>query len=144
MRRTRAPYSLTLLLFAPLALPRAGTASGPPAPGTKTSIVSVGDVRGGDSFSRLEIEMELPDFPAAEVAAARLHVRTAVDDTGRDLVKEDDRKSPLEPLRQGRSAGPRPDLSLRRSNAAPSLGRSCRRRNGRRWRLRSPRPNRRR
>lgn len=105
-RRAGAPFALTLLLATPLALPWAGKASDPPVPGTRVSVVSLGDVRGSDSSSRLEIELELSDFPAAEVAAARLHVRRAVDDTGRDLVREDDRKSPLEPLRQGRSAGP--------------------------------------
>jgi hypothetical protein len=105
MRRA-GMFALTLLLVAPLAMPGAGTASEPPAPATRASIVSLGDVRGGSAFSRLEIEVEFPDFPAAEVAAARLHVRKAVDDTGRDLVPEEDRKAPLEPIRQGRSAGP--------------------------------------
>jgi hypothetical protein len=106
MRTAYAPFSLTLLLLAPLAAPCAGTASNPPAPETRTSVVSLGDVRGSDSSSRLEIELELPDFPAGEVAAARLHIRKAVDDTGRDLVPEEDRKAALEPVQQGRSRGP--------------------------------------
>lgn len=105
-KRAGAPVALTLFLAAPLALPWAGKASDPQLLATKVSVVSLGDVRGSDSSSRLEIELELPDFPAAEVAAARLHVRKAVDDTGRDLVPEDDRKAPLEPVRQGRSTGP--------------------------------------
>jgi len=105
-RRAGAPLALALLFAAQTAGTAAGTASDAPAPATKASIVSLGDIRKGDSSSRLEIELELPDFPAAEVAAARLHVRTAVDDTGRDLVPEDDRKKPFEPLRQGRTAGP--------------------------------------
>jgi hypothetical protein len=104
-KRAGAPFVAALLLAALPALAGEGKASEPRARATRVSVVSLGDIRGSDS-SRLEIELELPDFPAAEVAAGRLHVSKAIDDTGRDLVPEDDSKASLEPVRQGRSAGP--------------------------------------
>ncbi len=102
-RRASAPLALSLLLGV-LAPSGMVAAADPPPPATRTSVVSIGDVRGGDS-SRLEIELEVPDFPAAEVAAARLRVRKAVDDTGRDLLPDDAGKGRLEPLQQRGSAG---------------------------------------
>lgn len=90
------------------ARPAAGTTSATEASpaGTSASVVSIGDIRGGDSSSHLEIELELPEFRAAEVAATRVHVKRALDDTGRDLVPEKERKTRLEPLQQGPPPGP--------------------------------------
>lgn len=93
------------LLLAALAPSWTLAAAGPAPPPTQTSVVSIGDVRGGDS-SRLEIELELPDVPASDVAAARLRVRKAVDDTGRDLLPEEEGKGRLEPLQREGTTGP--------------------------------------
>jgi hypothetical protein len=104
VRRAFALPPLPLLLAA-LAPSWTLAAAGPAPPPTRTSVVSIGDVRGGDS-SRLEIELELPDFPASDVAAARLRVRKAVDDTGRDLLPEEEGKGRLESLQREGTTGP--------------------------------------
>ncbi len=102
----RAPWELLALFLAgPLAL-RLDGATDPPAPATKVVVVSVGDVRSGDSLSRLTIQLELADYPAGDVAAARLLLRRAVDDMGRDLLPTDSGKPSLEPVSEGRSAVP--------------------------------------
>jgi hypothetical protein len=46
----------------------------------------VNDRRSGGNFSQLEIVMELPKIKDADVAASRVVVVSAVDETGRDLV----------------------------------------------------------
>ncbi|HEX6100495.1 MAG TPA: hypothetical protein VF432_29540 [Thermoanaerobaculia bacterium] len=46
----------------------------------------VNDRRSGGNFSQLEIVMELPKIKDADVAASRVVVASAVDETGRDLV----------------------------------------------------------
>ncbi len=94
-----------LLLAVPPALPGRAAAPDAPAPPTKAAVVSLGDIRGGDSSSRLEIELELPEYPAAEVSAARVLPRKAFDDTGRDLLPDEEKKSPLEPVAEGRPGG---------------------------------------
>jgi hypothetical protein len=69
----------------------------------KVSVVQVHDRRSdGSFFKRLEIDLELPEIPAADVAAARTLVTAAVDDTGRTLVPEDSGKGPFQPIQQGR------------------------------------------
>lgn len=64
----------------------------PPPAGSAGLAVSAGDVtdrRRNDSFfSGLEIELKLTGEPAAGVRGARATVEKAVDDTGRNLVKE--------------------------------------------------------
>jgi hypothetical protein len=104
--RALAPLALAVLFAAPLVRQGRLAAASPPAPKTRANVVSIGDIRGGDSSSRLELELELPEFSAAEVAAARLRVRTAVDDTGRDLVPDEEGKDRLETLQHGGSTGP--------------------------------------
>ncbi len=103
VRRASARLALPLLVAAFAPSWKAAVAD-PPVPPTRTSVVSIGDVRGGDS-PRLEIELELPDVPASDVAAARVHLRKAVDDTGRDLLLDEAGKGRLEPLQQGGSSG---------------------------------------
>jgi len=100
------PIALALLAAAPLLLPRGVTAADQPVQPASVSVVSLGDFRGGGSFSRLEIELALPGIRASEVAATRLTVTQAIDDTGRDLVPEDSRKPPLEPVHQVQAGDP--------------------------------------
>ena len=103
-RRNRVRSSAALAPALLVLLPAISAAPGDsPPPPTKVAVVSLADVRKGDSSSRLELELELSDFAAAEVAAARIRVRRAADDTGRDLVPEDARKAAMETVR-GESA----------------------------------------
>lgn len=111
MRAVRTSQALALLVAAGLLSAHGGaSAAGPmaadaPTRETKVSVVSLGDIRGDSAFSKLQVKLELPDFAAAEVAGARIVVRKAVDDTGRDLLREEDRKAPLEPIDQGSGGG---------------------------------------
>lgn len=78
--------------------------SPPKAPGSAAPVeVKVGQVndRRG-SFARCAISLELPSVPSSEVGAARVLVRKAVDDTGRNLVPEDAAEKRMEPTRAGR------------------------------------------
>ncbi len=100
-----AAVAAALLLAALPVLSGRAAAPDAPAPATKAVVVSVGDIRGSDSFSRLEIEVELPDYPAADVSAARIRPKKALDDTGRDLLPEEEKKASLEPAAEGRSGG---------------------------------------
>lgn len=73
-------------------------------PQTKVAVGPVHDRRSDVSpFRKLEITLELLEIPAAEVAAARTTVTTAVDDTGRDLVPEDSGGEGLQPARPPRA-----------------------------------------
>jgi hypothetical protein len=96
--RATAPDQETLQAPAPLAY----------TPPTKVSLGQVHDRRSdGTFFNRLEIHLELPEISAADVAAVRTIVTTAVDDTGRNLVPDDTGKAGLQPTRrpQGRFGG---------------------------------------
>ncbi len=116
MRIVLAPLALALLM-GPAALAQvkakapAKTPLKAPAPvatvlPAKVSLGQIHDRRSdGSFFKRLEINLELPDIPAAEVAAARTVVKTAVDDTGRNLVPDDSGKGGLQPTMQGRPGG---------------------------------------
>jgi hypothetical protein len=116
MRIVLAPLALTLLID-PTLLAQAkvkAPARAPlkaPAPlayvaPAKVTLGQVHDRRSdGSFFKRLEINLELPDIPAADVAAARTVVTTSVDDTGRNLVPEDSGKGGLQPIMQGRFGG---------------------------------------
>jgi hypothetical protein len=122
MRIVLASLALALLT-SPTALaqkkakPPAKTPLSAPAPissvvPAKVSVVQVHDRRSdGSFFKRLEIDLELPDVPAADVAAARTVVTAAVDDTGRTLVPADSGKGPLQPIQQGRpgASGDKPE-----------------------------------
>jgi hypothetical protein len=112
MKALLAPLALALLLSpaAPAqkrAKPPAKAA--PPAPIASSSLppvkVALGQVhdrRSDESpFKGLEINLELPEIPAADVAATRTVVKTAVDDTGRNLVPDDSGKRGLQPTLSG-------------------------------------------
>jgi hypothetical protein len=83
-------------MLATLALVTAASllpAAPPPAGGLAVSAGDVTDRRRNDSFfSGLEIELKLTGEPAAGVRGARATVEKAVDDTGRNLVKENAEK----------------------------------------------------
>lgn len=117
MRAVLAPLALALLLTSPaLAQKKAKTpvrpkakaaAASVPAPPAKVTLGLVRDRRtDGSFFKKLEINLELPDVPAADVAAARTVVRSAVDDTGRNLVPDDSGKGGLQDTRQGSPGEP--------------------------------------
>lgn len=75
-------------------------------PPAKVSLGQVRDRRSDSSpFKRLEINLDLPEVPAADVVASRIVVTAAVDDTGRNLVPDDSGKSGLQPTQQGRFGG---------------------------------------
>lgn len=65
------------------------------------TVRQVNDRRTSGSFSQLAIYLELPKVRAAEVAATRVFISTAVDDSGRSLIDADAREPELEPSRGG-------------------------------------------
>lgn len=79
----------------------------------------VNDRRTGGSFSQLDIVLDLPKIKSAEVAASRVVVTSATDETGRDLL-DPERETQLEPnYRMGRDAGTEPvNVSLTLKNPA--------------------------
>lgn len=60
------------------------------------SVKQVNDRRTKGFFSQLGISLELPKIPSAEVAASRVLVSTAVDETGRDLIDREAQEPALE------------------------------------------------
>lgn len=110
--RLPAP-ALALLLVLPLPAaaqkkaPQKGTKpaaarEAPPQPAIVT-VGQVNDRRG--SFARLAIGLELPDVDSSDVAASRVVVTRATDDTGRDLVPDDAKEKKLEPSQRGGFGG---------------------------------------
>lgn len=90
-----AIVALTLLVV----LPATAQSSGKKKPAAKTvgppktavTLVQVNDRR-GESFAKLSITADLPVVKQAVVAASRVLVRRAVDDTGRDLMPEEQKE----------------------------------------------------
>lgn len=103
--------AILALVTAPLLAPAAAAS---PA-GSGRLAVSAGDVtdrRRNDSFfSGLEIELKLTGEPAAGARGARATVEKAVDDTGRNLVKE--KSSPAEFAKSSGDEVPALKLELR-------------------------------
>lgn len=110
--------SLALLLGAALAASPAEAqskkkkpAATKPAAAPKTTpanarMTSLQDRRSEGHFPRCTLGIELPDYPAHEVTAARVVVKKAVDDLGTNLVKEDAADVPLEPTQRGQFGKP--------------------------------------
>lgn len=71
---------------------KAPAGSGP----VELSVKQVNDRRGGQFFERLELVVELSGVTAGEVSAARVLLRSAVDDSGRSLIAEDASELPLQ------------------------------------------------
>lgn len=63
---------------------------------TEVKLERVNDRRTNGSFSQLTITLELPKIRSSEVAASRVLVRTATDDSERDLVDRDASEPSLE------------------------------------------------
>ena len=72
-------------------------------PKTDVAIRQVNDRRTNGSFSQLMITLELPKIPSPDVAASRVLVSTAVDDTGRNLIDAERGEAELEANRSGMS-----------------------------------------
>jgi hypothetical protein len=75
------------------------------------AVRQVNDRRSGGSFSMLALSLELPKLQSSEVAASRVFVTSAVDDTGNSLV-DPERQEPafeMNPrMMMGREAPPMP------------------------------------
>jgi len=65
------------------------------------TVKQVNDRRTKGSFSQLMITLELPKVPSPSVAASRVLVTTAVDDTGRNLIDTERGEAELEANRSG-------------------------------------------
>lgn len=94
-------YRMTIactLLLAAMALELTAQRGKAPAPARplELSVERVNDRRGGEFFQRLELAVEIPEFTSEEVLAARVLVRSAVDDSGQDLVDEEAGEPALE------------------------------------------------
>lgn len=108
-------HALPLLLAAALVSAGAGVApkAKPAAPGSPAAaspanakVVSVQDRRTSGSFAACRLGVELPDFPASEVKAARVVVTKAVDDLGTNLLRDDAAEARLEPTQRGQFGEP--------------------------------------
>jgi hypothetical protein len=74
-------------------------------------VKQVHDRRANGFFSELTISMTLPKVRANEVAASRVTITSAVDETGRDLL-DPERKAGFEPQRTGGQAEPATPASV--------------------------------
>jgi hypothetical protein len=100
---------LTALLFAQplLAQPKAKPA--------EVVINQVNDRRTSGSFSQLTISLELPGVKASDVAASRVLVTSAVDDSGKSLLDADAHQPQLESssrMRMGSDDGSSPPATI--------------------------------
>lgn len=75
------------------------------------AVKQVNDRRANGFFSELTIYMNLPKVNANEVAASRVTITSAVDETGRDLV-DPERRAGFEPQRTGGQAEPSTPASV--------------------------------
>ena len=60
-------------------------------------VEQVNDRRTNGSFSQLSVTLQLPKIPASDVAASRVLISAASDDSGRNLVGEENREPELSP-----------------------------------------------
>lgn len=82
---------LAILLAAPLAFAQ-------PKPKPSDVVISqVNDRRGSGPFAQLTISLELPGVRSSDVAATRVLVAAAVDDSGKSLVEGGGKEPELEP-----------------------------------------------
>jgi hypothetical protein len=82
---------LALLLVSPFLFAQPKTRPG------EVVIDQVNDRRTSGPFAQLTISLEMPGVKASDVAASRVLVTTAVDDSGRTLLDPDAREPQLEP-----------------------------------------------
>lgn len=87
------------------------------------AVSRVNDRRTSGSFSQLDIVLELPKIKAAEIAASRVVVASAADETGRDLVDRE-RETYLDPnFRPGADPATPATVSMTLKNPARSATR---------------------
>jgi hypothetical protein len=116
--RSYTPLLLAVaLVSAPVAAQSKGKAK-PAAPGktstpapakaapANTRLAQLQDRRSTGHFARCTLGVELPDIPAVDAKAARVIVKTAVDDLGTNLVPEDAAEARLEPTQRGQLTRP--------------------------------------
>ncbi|MHB1044992.1 MAG: hypothetical protein ACYC4P_03185 [Thermoanaerobaculia bacterium] len=82
------------------------TAVAPKTTPANARMTALQDRRSDGHFPRCTLGIELPDYPAHEVTAARVVVKKAVDDLGTDLLKEDAADVRLEPTQRGQFGKP--------------------------------------
>ena len=68
-----------------------------PAP-IEMEVAQVNDRRGGEYFEKLQLVVDLPKYSPKDVVAARVLVSSAVDETGRNLISEEDGEPGLQAL----------------------------------------------
>ena len=78
----------------------------------------VNDRRSAGHFSQLDIVLELPKIKAADVAASRVVVTSAVDETGRDLVNAENQPTLMPHHRMGAAAEGAVNVSVTLKNPA--------------------------
>lgn len=71
-------------------------------------VKQVNDRRTNGFFAQLGISLELPKIKSADVAASRVLVSSAVDETGRDLVDREGQEPQLEPNHRANTKEPAP------------------------------------
>lgn len=104
MKKFIVLFSLTLFAAGTLSAQGRKSKGGAATP-LKASVVQVADRRTTSFFSQLSIRLELDDVKASEVAAVKVRVTKAVDDTGRDLVDTEKNEPRFEPTGGPMSTG---------------------------------------
>ncbi|MGK2859860.1 MAG: hypothetical protein ACSLFQ_21910 [Thermoanaerobaculia bacterium] len=86
MKKTAVTIAIVLLAASTLSAQssKKGKSSGPTP--IDVSVSQIHDRRTSSFFSQLDITLQLQGISEAEISAARITVRKAVDDTGRDLI----------------------------------------------------------
>jgi hypothetical protein len=99
MNKTLATITIAIVLFTVPTLSAQSKKKGKasePAP-LDVSVSRIEDRRTTSYFSQLTVGLELSGFPAADVTAARVVVKAAVDDVGTDLIGPDPGEARFEP-----------------------------------------------
>ncbi len=88
--------AITSLIALPLAAQKARPQSGTGP--IELSVKQLNDRRGGQFFERLQLVVELPGVASGDLSGARVLLRSAVDDTGRNLLDPDAGEPGLETI----------------------------------------------
>jgi hypothetical protein len=83
--RTAITIAVAFVAIAPMSAQTKKGGSSAPTP-VEASVAQIHDRRTTSPFSQLSVSLELAGTTASDVAAARVTIQKAVDDTGRDLV----------------------------------------------------------
>lgn len=101
--------------------PKPAAAKPAPASPANAKVVSVQDRRTSGSFAACRLGVELPDFPAHEVKAARVVVTKAADDLGTNLLRDDAAQARLEPTQRGQFGEPEKGKPVPRAIVFPEM-----------------------